>query len=220
LVHYYSNMKKLITSGFLFTLVVSGIAQENKDDLYKKPLVHSTVADRVNASVFMGAAVASTNFRTGPITSGAYIAPFVGYRFTEKFRLNIGVMHYTVNGNSYVPITLNENRYATGRQNYSGNLFVLEGQYKLTHQLMLSGDLMYDSNPLMNTQRSFKAAALGLDYKVSPHTTLSVKTAIIQSNGYNVPYSNSPFGANPIPMMGMSPLPFNTYPTTVSPANF
>jgi hypothetical protein len=214
-------MKKLITSGFLFILVISGIAQENTDDFYKKTLPHSTTTDRITASVCMGAAVSATNLNSAPVTSGTYIAPFIGYRLTEKFKLNIGVMHYTVNGNSYVPITLGENKFATGRQHYSGNIFTLQGQYKLSNKLILSGDLMYDANPLLNNnQHSFKAAALGLDYKVSDHATLSVKTAIIQSNGSNYPYSNSPFNAGSMPPMGMNSTLFNTYPTNVSPGNF
>lgn len=213
-------MKKLITSGFLLTFAISGVAQENKDDFYKKTPAHSAAADRITTSVCMGAAVTSAGFKSFPATSSTYVAPYVAYRFSEKFQLNLGVTHYTVNGNSYAPITLAENKYPTGRQSYSGNLFALEGQYKLTNQLVLSGDLMYDANPLLNRQHSFKAASLGLDYKVSPHTTLSVKTAIIQSNGYPSPYSNSLFGATPLPVMGMSPMPFNTYPTNVSPSNF
>jgi hypothetical protein len=213
-------MKKLITSGFLFILAFSGIAQDNKEDFYKKPLAHSAISDRITASVCMGAAVSTTNFKSAPVTSATYIAPFIGYRLTEKFKLNIGVMHYTVNGNAYVPITLGENKFPNGRQNYSGNIFTLQGQYKLTNKLILSGDLLYDANPLLNNQHSFKAAALGLDYKVSNHATLSVKTAIIQSNGYNSPYSNSPFNAGPMSPMGMGPTLFNTYPTNVSPGNF
>jgi hypothetical protein len=208
-------MKKLITSGFLFIIAVSGMAQEDKDDFYKKPLSHSVISDRISASLFMGAAVTATNFRSAPVTSSTYIAPCIGYRFTEKFKLNVGVLHYTVNGDSYVPIISGENKFPTGRQYYSGNLFTLEGQYKLNNQLILSGDLMYDANPLLNKQHTFKAASLGLDYKVSDHTTLSVKTAIIQSNGYN-----SPFGMNQMPPMGTRSTLFNTYPTNVSPANF
>jgi hypothetical protein len=213
-------MKKLITSGFLFILAISGVAQEHTDTLYKRSLAHSPVADRISVSVFMGAAMASTNFKSGPVTSGTYIAPLIGYRLTEKFKLNVGVIHYMVNGNSYLPITLGENKFPTGRQQYSGNLFMLEGQYKLNDQLMLSGDLMYDASPLLNKQRSFKAASLALDYKVSEHTTLSIKTMIIQNNGYNSPYSNAPFGSGSLPPMGMRPTLFNTYPTNVSPANF
>jgi hypothetical protein len=213
-------MKKLITSGFLFIIAISGMAQEHTDSLYKSSMAHSTVADRISASVSMGAAVSSTSFKSGAVTSGTYIAPLIGYRFTDKFKLNVGVIHYTVNGNSYLPITLGENKFPTGRQPYSGNLFMLEGQYKLNDQLLFSGDLMYDANPLLNKQRSFKAASLGLDYKVSEHTTLSIKTMIIQNNGYNSPYSNSPFGSGPILPMGMRPTLFNTYPTNVSPANF
>lgn len=207
--NYNSNMKKLITSGFLFILAISGMAQENVDILYKKPVTHPTVSDRISASIFMGAAVSATNLKFAPVTSSTYIAPLIGYRLTEKFKLNVGVIHYTVNGNSYVPITLGENKYPSGRQQFSGNLFTLEGQYKLNKQLMLSGNVMYDANPLLNKQHSFKAASLGLDYKVSTHTTLSVKTTIMQGNGYNQ-----------MPPMGTrSPL-FNSFPTNVSPANF
>jgi hypothetical protein len=213
-------MKKLITFGFLFILTISGIAQENKDDFYKKPVAHSPIADRITASVCMGAAVSVTNLKSAPVTSGTYIAPFIGYRLTEKFKLNIGVLHYTVNGNSYVPITLGENKFPSGCQHYSGNIFTLQGQYKLSNKLILSGDLMYDANPLLTNQHTFKAAALGLDYKVSNHATLSVKTAIIQSNGTNYPYSNSPFNNGPLPPMGMGSTLFNTYPTNVSPGNF
>jgi hypothetical protein len=125
-----------------------------------------------------------------------------------------------VNGNSYIPITLSENKFATGRQNYAGNIFTLQGQYKLTNKLIISGDLMYDANPLLNKQHSFKAAALGLDYKISDHATLSVKTAIIQSNGTNYPYSNSSFNTGAMPPMGMNTTLFNMYPTTVSPGDF
>ncbi len=209
-------MKKLITFNFLFTLAISAIAQVDSVDYYKGQLIPRTTAkDRVSASVLMGASVGFSNLKSAPVTSGTYIASMIGYQLTPKFKLNMGVLHYTVNGNSYVPITLSDNKYPTGRQSYSGNLLMLGGQYLVNNKLMFSGDLMYDTNPLLNKQHAFKAASLGLDYKVSSHATFSVKTILIQSNG-----SNLPLGPSPMVPMGTRSTLFNTFPTNVSPGNF
>ena len=57
---------------------------------------------------------------------------------------------------------------------------------------------MYDANNLANKQSNYKAISVGMDYKVSKHSTLSFRTEISQGDS---PYRNGSFGGQTNPMM-------------------
>jgi hypothetical protein len=103
---------------------------------------------------------------------------------------------------------------------YSGNIIQLGGLYQLNERVTFSGSVMYQVNPLTaNKQVKISATSLGLDYKVNPHTTLSIKTNIIEGrNGYNSMYY-SPFGPSTMPTNAMQRT-FNNVPNTYFPGNF
>src|SRR3989344_4404329 len=190
-------MKKLIT----FTLFLFGAgliqAQSTTDEYYdpSKPKLLST--DRVSASISAGAGVSflgsskNTAFTT-------FIAPKIGYQLTEKFKLNVGLMHYSITGNTFMPINQNEALFNSTNKSRAGNLLFVEGQYQLNKRVAVSGAVMYDANNFANKQNNFKAISVGMDYKVSKHSTLSFRTVVSQGNS---PYLNGGFGGQTNPMM-------------------
>lgn len=190
-------MKKLIT----FTLFLFGAsflgAQTTTDDYFDPSKPKLLSKDRVSASISAGAGVSflgsskNTAFTT-------FVAPKIGYQMTEKFKLNIGLMHYSITGNTFMPLNQNEALYNPNNQKRTGNLLFVEGQYQLNKRVAVSGAVMYDANNTANRQNNFKAVSVGMDYKVSKHSTLSFRTQISQGNSS---YLNNGFGGQTNPMM-------------------
>ncbi len=190
-------MQKLIT----FTLFLFGAsflgAQTSTDDYFNPSKPKLLSKDRVSASISAGAGVSflgsskNTAFTT-------FIAPKIGYQMTEKFKLNVGLMHYSITGNTFMPLNQNEALYNPNNQKRTGNLLFVEGQYQLNKRVSVSGAVMYDANNITNKQNNFKAISVGMDYKVSKHSTLSFRTQISQGNSS---YLNNGFGGQTNPMM-------------------
>lgn len=205
--YYYSNMKKLITLVCAFFIAVSAIAQVDYVDSSKREQKRSTFTDRVGVSITMGTGVGFSNLKSSPTFVSTYIAPSVNYALTSKFKLNFGLIHYNVSGSSFIDRRFGDNRFPTGNRMYSGNLLQLEGQYLVNEKTRVSGGILYNVNPLSTAKNNYKGATIGIDYKVTPHTTFSVRTTIIQGKGSTYsPYSNNPFVGNPL----TQPLFFNT----------
>lgn len=202
-------MKKLITfSLFLISASFLG-AQVVTDDYYSTSKPKLLSADRVSASISAGAGVSflgssnNTAFTT-------FIAPKIGYQMTEKFKLNVGLMHYSITGNTFMPartnefvhsgrpINQNEALVNTNNKSRTGNLLFVEGQYQLNKRVAVSGAVMYDANNIANRQNNFKAVSVGMDYKVSKNSTLSFRTVVSQGES---PYLNGGFGGQTNPMM-------------------
>lgn len=190
-------MKKLITFT-LFLVSASFLGAQNTTEDYftpSKPKLLS--ADRVSASISAGAGVSflssskSTAFTT-------FIAPKIGYQLSERFKLNVGLMHYSITGNTFMPMNQNEALFNPNNKTRNGNLLFVEGQYQLNKRVAISGAVMYDANNFTNRQNNFKAISLGMDYKVSKHSTLSFRTVVSQGSS---PYLNSGFGGQTNPMM-------------------
>ncbi len=180
-------MKKLITSVCLFYVALSAIGQVDDMD-YSKNGSRKNVTDRITASVSMGA---MTGFSKRSSTysysyNSTYIAPAIGYQLTKKFTLNAGFIHYTIHN----PF-LNELQHNTNIP-YSGNLIQIEGNYQFNERMTVSGGILYNIRPGLSKQTNYKAATLGLDYKVAPHTTFSIRTTVIQGNSF-VPNEQGPF---------------------------
>lgn len=190
-------MKKLITfTLFLFGAAFLG-AQTTTDDYFNPSKPKLLSKDRVSASISAGAGVSflgsskNTAFTT-------FIAPKIGYQMTEKFKLNVGLMHYSITGNTFMALNQNEALFNPNNQKRTGNLLFVEGQYQLNKRVAVSGAIMYDANNIANKQNNFKAISVGMDYKVSKHSTLSFRTEISQGNS---PYLNGGFGGRTNPMM-------------------
>ena len=190
-------MQKLIT----FTLFLFGAsflgAQTLTDDYFNPSKPKLLSKDRVSASISAGAGVSflgsskNTAFTT-------FIAPKIGYQMTEKFKLNVGLMHYSITGNTFMPLNQNEALYNPNNQKRTGNLLFVEGQYQLNKRVSVSGAVMYDANNITNKQNNFKAISVGMDYKVSKHSTLSFRTQISQGNSS---FLNNGFGGQTNLMM-------------------
>ena len=172
-------MKKLITLSFCL-LVVSLMAQTSGDDYYgAKPKLLSK--DRVSASISAGAGVSFLNNSKNTIYT-TFIAPKIGYQITNKFKLNIGLMHYTVTGNTFMPLNQNEGFINNTNKSISGNLIFAEGQYQLNKRTVVSGAVMMDANNYTLKNSNFKAASVGIDYKVSKHSTIGFKATVSQGS--------------------------------------
>lgn len=183
-------MKKLITFA-LFLVSASFLgAQTTTDDYFTaaKPKLFSR--DRVSASVSVGAGVSFLN-STKNTAFTSFIAPKIGYQMTNKFKLNVGLMHYSISGNTFMNMNQNEALFNSSNKTRTGNLLFVEGQYQLTKKVAVTGAVMYDANNFNNKQSNYKAVALGMDYKVSKHSTIGFKAII--SQGEN-PYYNTHTG--------------------------
>ena len=216
MIYYYSNMKKLITFVCILSITFSGVAQVDYVDYSKKELKRTTAAERVSASLCMVAGMGFSNSTTSPTTLTTYLAPAVGYQFSKKFELNVGLIHYDISGNFFNNSADRNKRFRNNNGLYHGNVLQLQGQYLLNEKTQISGGILYNLNSLYSKQSNYKAATLSIDYKLTPHAIFSIQTIVSQGNGNNLsPYSNYPFGTHPLIPTTIRPTMFNT-----SPVNF
>jgi hypothetical protein len=186
-------MKKfIIPILFLFPSVLI-VAQTTTDDYYNNQKTKFISKDKVHASVSIGAGVSFLG-TTKNTTYTTFVAPKIGYQLTNKFRLNVGLMHYTMTGNTFMPLNQNESLLNNNSKSVSGNLLFVEGQYLLNKRLTLSGAVLYGTNNLSVTSRqnNYKAASIGLDYKVTEHSSIGIRATL--SEGSNNYYMNSRTG--------------------------
>lgn len=156
------------------------VAQTISDDYYNPSKPKLVSKDRVSASISMGAGVSFLN-STKNTSYTTFIAPKIGYQLSSKFKLNIGLMHYTAAGNTF----MNQNEAGnTGNKTFSGNLLFVEGQYKLNKRTIMSGAVMYDANGFnASKQNNYKAVSFGLDYKLSEHNSIGFRAILSQGSG-------------------------------------
>ncbi len=194
-------MKKLIT--FTLFLVSASFlgAQSTTDDYFTTSKPKLLSRDRVSTSVSVGAGLSffgsskNTAFTT-------FIAPKIGYQMTNKFKLNLGLMYYSITGNTFMPMNQNEALFNSSNKTRTGNLLFVEGQYQLNKRIAVSGAVMYDANNFPNKQSNYKAVALGMDYKVSKHSSIGFKAIISQGENpyYNTHIGTYNFGSTTAPM--------------------
>ena len=103
-------------------------------------------------------------------------------------------------GNTMMPLNYNEGLVNPNNNAITGNLIFVGGEYQLNNKMILSGAVMANTNSFSNNsnnQINSKAAQIGLEYKVSEHSSIKLTTTISQGQGayYNNFNSNSP--ANP-----------------------
>ena len=198
-------MRKLITPVLFLFCVSITVAQTTSEDYYNPSKPKLSAQDRVSASMTMGAGVSFLN-STKNAAYTTFVAPKIGYQLTPKFKLNVGLMHYTATGNTFMWMNRNEAIYNASNKTVSGNLLFVEGQYQLGKRMIMSGAMMYDANGFnANKQNNYKAASLGLEYKVTEHSSIRFQTTI--SNGQGNYYNNP----NPFPSSG-----FNSFGTGFS----
>ena len=191
-------MKKLLISilSLIFASVV--LAQTDSLDYYSPLKSRQSEKEKVTVSMSMGASVSFLN-QTKSAAYTTYVAPKIGYQVTPKLKLNFGLMHYSVTGNTFMPLSQNEALFNTSNNTVTGNLLFVEGEYKLNKNLIMSGAIMNDANGFnTNKKDNYKAASLGLEYKTSEHTSIKFQTTISsgQGNYYNNPGAVSANGIN------------------------
>jgi hypothetical protein len=188
-----SNMKKLITSALFLVCACMSIAQTTTDDYFTPSKPKLISKDRVFTSISAGASVSFLNSsKTSAFTT--FIAPKIGYQLTTKFRLNVGLLHYSIAGNTMMPLNQQETLFNTNNKTISGNLLFVEGQYQLNKRLLVSGAILYNANSFtLNKKNNYKAATVGLEYKVTKHSSIKFETTVSQgqSNYYNNSFPGS-----------------------------
>lgn len=175
-------MKNFLLPVLFFVSVTAGLAQTASDDYYgatAKPKLLSK--DRVSASIMAGTGV---SFMSGSKTTAfsTFIAPKINYQLTNKFRLNVGFMHYTATGNTAFLMNRNEGFINRGNRTMSGDLVMIGGDYLLNKRVMLTGAVMTDVNSINSKNNNYKAATIGMDYKISEHSTIGFRATVSQGS--------------------------------------
>ena len=183
-------MKKLITPVLFLLCVTSVFAQTTTDDYYTPSKPKLSFQDRVTTSIEMGAGVSVFNKSNTALTT--FVAPKIKYQLTDKFKLTLGVMHYTMTGNTFMPLNNREALFNPSSNGISGNLIMVGGEYQLNKKVILSGAVMADANSLSKNQLNSKAAAFGVEYKVSPHSSIKFETIIGQGQSNYINNGTSP----------------------------
>ncbi len=176
-------MKKFITFLCCLFSALVVVSQSAPDDYYSPAKRKLFSKDRVVTSLSMGTNVSFLNSKSSGITT--FIAPKIGYQVTDKFQLNIGLMHYTLTGNTFIPINNHEALYNGSYRNVSGNFIFAEGQYQLNKRLNISGAVMADINGENNQCGRYKEVSLGLNYKVTEHSYIGISGTLSQGNTQN-----------------------------------
>src|ERR1043166_5635465 len=110
-------MKKFIVFSFLF-LSVASFAQTTTDDYFDGPKPKLKPADRVSGSITAGTGIGSFNKSTYYAT---FIAPKISYQFSNRFKVNFGLMHYSLTGTTFMPINSNEALFNSSKHTATGN---------------------------------------------------------------------------------------------------
>lgn len=156
------------------------VAQTSIDhDYIANPKIISK--DRVSSSIIAGGGISFLNSAKSPMYT-TFVAPKIGYEITPKFKLNIGLMHYTTSGNNFMQLNSKESVLNSGNKSISGNLIFVGGDYQLNPKLIMSGSVMVDANDVRTKQNNFKAATLGFDYKISERSSIGFKASVSQGN--------------------------------------
>lgn len=190
-------MRKLITLTLILASASLSQAQSTAEDYFTPSKKKLLSAERVSASISAGAGVSflgsskNTAFTT-------FVAPKIGYQLNERLKLNLGLMHYSITGNTYMAVGQNEALINPNSKNRTGNLIFAEGEYLVNKKISVNGGVMVDANNFNNSKNNYKAVSLGMDYKVSKHSSIGFKAIISEGDS---PYRNGSFGGQANPMM-------------------
>ena len=186
-------MKNIVVSLLLLFSVSMIFSQTKTDDDYYTPAKTKPLAmDRVSATIIAGAGVSflSSSNNTAFTT---YVAPKISYQLNSKFRLTMGMMHYSVSGNTLMAMNNHEALLNNSNHSISGNMVMIGGEYQLNKKLILGGAVMMDVNDFSKNKLNSKAAAFSLEYKVSPTSSIRFETIIEQGQGNYLNSSNPAF---------------------------
>jgi hypothetical protein len=172
-----NKMKKIIVSSLFVASGFLANAQIANDDYYPSLKPKLLSADRVSASLMAGTSVSFSNKYNSVST---FIAPKISYQLTDKFHLIAGLIHYTSYPNSLLQNGNEKNN--CGQKNYSSNLVFAGGEYQLSTKLTVSGAVLTNASSISNKQTNYKAASIGLDYKVSKHSSIGIQAGISQGS--------------------------------------
>ena len=188
------------SASVLFLLFCLGSSAQTTEDYYVPAKPKITVKDRISGSVMAGTSVSFlNNSKNTAVTT--FIAPKINYSLSKKFSLTAGLIHY-----SFASGYGRTESYTTrGTRNLSGNLLFAGGEYKLNKRVLLSGAVMADMNGMSDRRNMYKAASIGMDYKVSEHSSIGFRATVSQGNmDYNFdpkrgsyeyrPFNNNSFG--------------------------
>jgi hypothetical protein len=190
-------MKKLITSTLFLICASLAVAQTTTDDDYQTQKSNLLSKDKVSSSINLGASIGFLNTSKNNIFT-SFVAPKIGYQLSNKFKLNVGMMHYTISGNSFISMNQQETLFNNKKRSISGNLIFVEGQYQLNKKLIMSGAVMYNANGLnKNKKENYNAASIGLAYKITENSSIKFQTTISkgQGNYYSNPFPTSGFNS-------------------------
>ena len=126
----FISMRKLITLVLLNALFSFVIRAQAADDDYALPKKKENTLDKVSASVIAGTGLSFNNSSQNPVM-GSFIASQAGYRLSSKWKLNMGMMHYSASGNSSV-IHSGDFRAATGASQNNFNAASLGLEYRIS----------------------------------------------------------------------------------------
>jgi hypothetical protein len=193
------NMQKILLFSFLL-MGAAASAQSTADDYFSPAKPKFISRDRVRASVTAGAGVMTFNKST---YYSSFIAPKIGYQLSNRFRMNIGLMHYSIAGNTFMPLNTGEGLFNPSHKNISGNLLFAEGEYQLNKRVTVTGAVMTDANNF--SKNNYKAVSAGLKYETSKHSWIGVQTTISsgESPYYNTHQGAYNFGGTQAPMYDM-----------------
>lgn len=169
-------MKTVFASLVFLCSGILSFGQTAADDYYIGSKPTKKIEDRVSGSVMVGTSVNFLNSKNSGVTT--FIAPKLNYELTEKFSLHAGLLHY----NSSFSSNRNEGCFSPANGNVSGNLLFVGGDYKMNKKLLVSGSVMMETRNNRNFDNNFKAVSLGMEYKVSKHSSIGVKAIISQGN--------------------------------------
>lgn len=153
------------------------------DSLLQKP------QSNISAGLSAGSMFISSNY--GNMFS-SYIAPSVGYKLSDNFRVNGGLMFMQ---NNFFGLKNSELNYYS-KTNYNTLMFV-QGEYLLNKNVILRGTIIKDLNNFSDNF-NYDAYSLGMDYKISNNSSIGFELQFSRSNQpfYHSPGFGSTFGNN------------------------
>jgi hypothetical protein len=173
-------MKKNFIALLFFTSGTFAIAQNINEDYYSSSKPKLLSKDRISTSITAGTSVSFSSDKNNYFST--FIAPKINYQLSQKFRLNVGLMHF-ISYPNVLPLGNNkENTSVACKRNYSANLLFVGGEYQLNEKLIVSGTVMMNAGSVNTMQNNYKAASIGLDYKVSEHSSIGIRAGISQGN--------------------------------------
>ena len=168
-------MKKLITHVLLLYCSSVMIAQTIIEDDYIAN-AKKTSKQRVFAAISIGSSMSFLNSEKSPVYT-TFVGPQIGYQLTSKFKVNVGLTHYTASVNTLMELNAKKSDF-DGNKLVSGNFIFFGGDYQLTKKLIVSGSVMANANDLSTKQNNFKVATLGFDYKVSERSSIGFRAVV------------------------------------------